>query len=197
MDSHPEDDNPSVPEGALLHRFIADGNDEKLMESIGRKVCLEIPSTFGLTPLQTACFKRKQRMVDILLESGALVNAKSLFTGKTAAHIAAFVGDVTVLEILTNYGAQDTDHIGNNILHEAVLGGHVKMIAHIMKVAPRLALGANRALRTPIHQAAFNNSSLEVVELVCAKGLDYRKLQDANGRTSHDLANLHSTTKWI
>lgn len=67
MDSELED-LPSVPEGSLLHQFIADGNDEKLSEYIRRKVCLEVPSTFGLTPLQTACFKRKQRMVDLLLE---------------------------------------------------------------------------------------------------------------------------------
>lgn len=86
--------------------------------------------------------------------------------------------------------------MGNNILHEAVLGGHVKMIAYIMKVAPQLAIGPNQAQRTPIHQAAFNDSPLEVVELLCAKGLEYRKLQDANGRTSHELGNLHSSMKW-
>jgi ankyrin repeat protein len=73
--------------------------------------------------------------VALLLESGAAVDVRSTGLHKTPLFQAAFEGDMEIVELLVEAGADvnATDDLGNNVLREAILAKRTGVVEHLLE----------------------------------------------------------------
>ena len=81
-------------------------------------------------------------------------------------------------------------------MHEAILGGSVQIVQQLAKTRPKLKNQANNNGRTPLHLAAFIDSSKEILEMALTEKDDLKQAVDTNGRSINEMAKLHSSTNW-
>jgi ankyrin repeat protein len=123
----------------------------------------------GCTALHLALLLGHSKLIEILLESGAEINAR-LPHGGTYLHSAAAVGNCDLLKRLIKYGidvhdAGDTH--GNTALHVAAIKDESSIFPLLMNSGARIDV-RNRFNLTPLHYAAHSeyNGKTTLQEMV-------------------------------
>ncbi|XP_075393450.1 ankyrin repeat domain-containing protein 27 isoform X1 [Tenrec ecaudatus] len=111
----------------------------------------------GQTPLHVAALCGQSSLIDLLVSSGAVVNATD-YHGSTPLHLACQKGFQSVTLLLLHYkaSAEMQDNSGNTALHLACTYGHedcVKALVYYDVQACRLDI-SNEKGDTPLHVAA-------------------------------------------
>jgi hypothetical protein len=121
----------------------------------------------GSTPLHWAVSAQDERIMLVLIERGASVNAKDR-EGKIPLHRAAFAGNVVAIDLLLAKGASinEQERSGNTPLHFATLFGHTAAIRQLLKHRADIHL-QNHIGKTPLQMVLENHRSEEeeVLEL--------------------------------
>jgi ankyrin repeat protein len=88
----------------------------------------------GETPLHTATLYGHRRVVEFLIESGAIVDSRDN-DGRTALHDAGWGSETEVVNILIRHGADVNaqDNFGDTSLHRAVHKGRKKTVQNLLK----------------------------------------------------------------
>ena len=138
---------------------------------------LELAGSDGDTALAWASFKGRIRIVQLLLDKGALVSGAS----HPPLYAASLFGHLDVVRILLEHGADPNRPIptggGSTPLIGASANGFVE-VARLLLDNGAIADLARASGSTPLYMAAHFGHK-EVVELLLARGAD------VNGATSH------------
>jgi hypothetical protein len=111
-----------------LHWSTADDSGEAMKKLLELDANPNLPSSQGATPIMNAVQSNKIDHFNLLLQSGALVNARDN-RGFTALHRAAEMGHTKFVEILLRNGADKTIVAENHTaLSLAVARGHQQII---------------------------------------------------------------------
>jgi ankyrin repeat protein len=134
------------------------------------------------TALHAAARQGDERILILLLEAGAAVNAKERH-GDTALHFAAVAGHLAAVNVLiaNNADIEVTNSENRTPLHEAAFRGKKNVVRTF------LDRGANATSRdslgeTALHRAAHNKKRT-VIKLLLEKGAGLEK-RDLKGRTA-------------
>jgi len=109
--------------------------------------------------------------------------------GITPLHMAAFNGDLAKVKKLlqdksTNINA--TDIYGWIPLHDAVAGGHTKIVKLLLAAGAHINAQDIEEAYTPLHEAARMNHK-DIVQVLLAAGAD-ATIRDAGNQTALDIA---------
>lgn len=109
----------------------------------------------GDTALHYAAIYNHKRAALVLIDAGALVNAKAK-DGNTLLSSAAAQGSEAILKLLLSHGAKVNvrNNEGKNSLHRAVQRGHAGVVEILVNAGARInALDSD--IRSPLHLAAL------------------------------------------
>ncbi|KAK2023021.1 ankyrin [Colletotrichum zoysiae] len=101
---------------------------------------------FGRNPLQSAVEKSDLYLIDLLLKSGANVNAPAAKRGgATALQLAAMEGQIGILRTLVDYGADidapGAEFFGRTALEGAAEHGRIDVIAYLLSIGAQTTEG--------------------------------------------------------
>ena len=163
-----------VDDVADLHAAAKSGDLESAKMAMAVGVDLnQQEDVHGLTPLSWAALTGNSEIVDLLLESGADVNARNR-DGGTALHAAVFLGQSDVAQQLLNAGADVNaeDWDGNRPIH--VLGADWELTQQIAQAIDieiereSVDLGRRQAARVLQEHGAKKGDALIVISIVAA-----------------------------
>ncbi|MHC9538438.1 MAG: ankyrin repeat domain-containing protein [Vulcanimicrobiota bacterium] len=140
---------------------------------------------------------RHREISALLLQRGAQIHAKDTF-GQTPLHIAAYVGNATLVELLLKKDAHtgSVDKNGRNPLHLAAWGNHLKVVEML------LAAGASADHRdsagfTPLHLAVTKREDTSnAVRALISHGADVNA-RERSGETPLFYARNIGTVKTL
>ncbi len=89
----------------LLQNAIKDGRLDDVRVLIDNGVNINQPFSQGVTPLHTAVINNQENIVAVLLQAGAVVDAKDATTQATPLHLAALYGREGIATLLIQHGA--------------------------------------------------------------------------------------------
>jgi len=150
---------------ALLHEAAALGNKELIALLISKGAVVDQLSGGGEPPLVTAIGNDKVEAVEALLAGGAKVDLKILKDNETALMLAAYRGNISIIEILIKKGANlnAKDDNGLTPLFFAVASGKLDAVKLL------LDKGADKKVRLPngmsLYDAAAKNGYQEIANL--------------------------------
>lgn len=140
------------------------------------------------TPLHVAVSEGRLKMVEMLVDHGADVEAVSEQQGSRALHLAAQFGHADIAALLIKEGANtdagDSHH--NTPLHRAAKEGHLYVVRLLLEQGAIIDKRESRYGWTALHEAA-HHGRLEVVELLLSRGADVRAV-DNSGWSPFSLA---------
>jgi ankyrin repeat protein len=141
----------------------------------------------GATPLHLAAAMGDEKLVQMLIDAKASVNAKcnkNMLTGQTPLHLAAGQGRLKVMQILLNHEAavDVRDSFGATPLHEAASHGQKAAAALLITNGARVNARQDEGY-TPLFWAIVSGKA-DVVSLLIAKGANI------NVRTDDGLTPL-------
>lgn len=159
-----------------------------LLLSAGAKVNAQCVS--GFTPLHEACCARRQDLIAVLLQGGALVDLADKH-GVTPIHLIARYGidDLPIANTLIERTADVNvlDAEGRTPLHHACYKDVITIVFAILNRGAELNLRDSMG-ETPLHLASIRNSKIIVTMLLCkGAGVD---LKNDMGRTPLHLASM-------
>ena len=129
----------------------------------------------GKTPLQTACTEGYVAVVKTILDHNRelgkqLIEARVKESGSTLMHFAAENGDLEMVKVLLEYGANPS--VQNNAkeapIHIAVGQGYTDIARLLLDCDSSYKDILDKQDRTPLHYAARNNQ-VEMIELLLSK----------------------------
>ncbi len=143
-------DKPRV--STALHRAALAG-DVAAAEKALAEDDIEAQNTEGRTALHLASKYGHLKVVELLLESGAKVNA-SCYDGQTSLHLAAAAGNFNVVDVLLKAGAEvnTRDKDGNTPIHLAALSGREGTVSVLLENEALAGL-TNEKGETPVDLA--------------------------------------------
>jgi cytohesin len=112
-----------------IRAFFTERDLDKLRKMPGVVIPANPDASFGFltggTPLQAAVAARQKAVAEVLLDKGAMVNAR-FPTGAVPLHLAAMLGDVEMVRLLLARGADRNakDHAGRTPLQVATGAGN-------------------------------------------------------------------------
>jgi ankyrin repeat protein len=77
-----------------------------LLVDKGANVNAELQSSDSVTPLHLSCLSGNKEVVQLLIESGADINARTRTGGQTPLQLAVEFKRDSVIEMLTRYGEE-------------------------------------------------------------------------------------------
>ena len=144
-----------------------------------------------LTLHEAAAIGAAERVRQLVSARGRLIDSHSK-DGFTALGLAAYFGQVEVVEFLINQGANLDLTAGNSMmvapLHQAVAAGHEAVVRLLVEAGADLDVRGQQGW-TPLHAAARNGNT-EMVRLLIGKGAD-RGARTAGGQSAFDIALTH------
>ena len=168
--------------------------DHEAIEAIERGATINARCSDGFSPLHLAAAHRGVRVVELLLEFGADVDAVNS-AGETPLIYAAGAGagldsNSPSLERLLSAGADinATQEYGQSALHVAALAGKPDALATLLEHEPVLETGDSGG-RTALHYAAIQTATAEPVRLLLGAGLDPNATSTDGTTPLHFAAN--------
>ena len=123
------------------------------VETLKQEGNYNFPDKAGNYPIHLACENRATRVIEFLLENGVSVNQRNSKNGRTPLHIAAVFGDIMLINILAQQGAELNAIAGNGETPMALAerAGHSKAASYLCGLQRIETLPDNRML-TPDRQ---------------------------------------------
>ena len=144
----------------------------KLLLNKGADPNLEVQE--GTTPLMVACYNKYYKIIKMLLQAGAFVNAQSTKKSDciTALHVASINNDIQLVNILLNANADINiqDARGKTPMHIACANGNEEMVQCFLLKKPDLSLCDNNG-KSLLH-AAIDSNNTKVVTTLLEAGAD-------------------------
>lgn len=166
-----------------------------LIESIYPKIIKK--GTRKSTPLHEAVLNRHIKLVKLLLDNGAEVNARDE-DRETPLGVAADDGDLYILKLLISRGANinTKNSCGDTPLTEAAEEGHLDIVKLLISSEANIN-SRDKYGYTPLHRAAEKGRK-KIVEFLVSKGAGI-DIRAKNGRTPDQMAldNGHKETSDI
>lgn len=125
-----------MPSGRTALSVACEQNDEAMVKSlIKMKADVNQRDTRGQTYLSIACDKGFLRIAEILIENGALVNARNYYSNnETALHIACQRGDLALVQLLIKSNANPSCIAdGKTPLLLALEKGHLAVVRFFLE----------------------------------------------------------------
>jgi len=142
---------------AAFHDLIRNDELKMVRRSIARdKILVNMADEIGRSPLHIAVINGNLRMVNVLINGGAEVNAVDSLKRLTPLHYAAFYNYPKIMLFLlsrrADHGMADSD--GNQPLHFAAANGCSSTVEILLQHRANPD-GLNKNWQTPLHLAAF------------------------------------------
>jgi hypothetical protein len=155
-----------VPATTSLGQAAVNGHADTIKSRIAQDKDINPRNIRGQTPLHLAAAEGNNDAVQLLLESGAEVDAVATDSGCTSLHYAASLGHVELCESLVRYGADPDAQTARQgtPLHLAVSRGHPEVVALLLKYRARLDIRDKNGM-TPLQQAE-NIKNTVIVTLI-------------------------------
>jgi hypothetical protein len=153
---------PRAPAATSLEQAAVNGPDTiKCLIAQGKDI--NARNISGETPLHLAVAEGNNETVQLLLESGAEVDAVTTNSGCTSLHYAASLGHAGLCELLVRYGADPDAQTAalETALHLAVSRGHPEVVALLLKYNASLDIRDKDGM-TPLQQAENINNRVIV-----------------------------------
>lgn len=180
-----------------LHDAIANGDAAAAKQAIASGAKLERrvgpADDTALTAAAGSRHARAMAVVRVLLAAGAKVNARNTFE-RSAAFLAAWRGDVKMLDVLARAGADlvARDEGGATTLHGAATSGFAPLAKKLLAAGVDPNDRKNRFGATPLHGAATRDRP-EIARLLLAAGAK-PALRDEMGFTPLASAAYYGST---
>jgi len=157
----------AAPLHAMQKKGSPDISTQELKRLIAaKKQTINLHDADGLTPMLYAVQRNKYDWAQILIDTGADVNLPAQTTHVTPLHVAAFKGNLNMMKLLLDAGANvdAVDCKNSTPLHYAALEGkpEAAMLLLVEGVNCEIADGAGF---TPLHIAAQKNND-QIVKLL-------------------------------
>ena len=175
----------SPANAAAFHDLIKEGELEQVRTSIARdSVLANMADEIGMSPLHIAVINGHLRIVYILINAGAEVNATDRLKRPTPLHYAAFHSYPKIMLFLLSRQADHSmaDSEGNQALHFATANGCYSTVDILLQhLANPDCLNQN--WQTPLHLAAYAGRRRDLFPLGTreaargAQGVDARPVQ--------------------
>ncbi len=135
----------------------------------------------GLTPLHLAAEHGHRQIVELLLQEGADINAKSGFK-RTPLHFAASSGHDEIVRLFIEKGAElnENDSFILTPIFQAAYNGHQNIVEMLLSNGINLSATEKNSV-TLLHAAAISGNP-ELVEMLLDKGID-RNVRNIFGKT--------------
>jgi len=138
--------DPTLPDryGYLAIHWAAKQGDISSMKLLLKHAptTIHVKAEYGRTPLHLAAYNGRIMATQLLLDSGANINAKEEDPSQyTALHWAVIHKDLAMVETLASYPQLDlkiVDADGRTALYYAVMQGDIKIVASLLKHYPVL-----------------------------------------------------------
>ncbi len=194
--------NPNIgsPYDGPLHVGARLGSTEIVVDLLDAGADPELPGFGGAHPLHAAALAHKARIISVLLERGAKVDALDN-VGRTPLMTDLSSGDpdLETLTVLLEGGANSNLLDGVSqiyALHFAAMHGRADVVELLLKfkanVDAKVAENGQSVLHFAIaHCHAATNGNVGVVEVLLEHGADVNA-KDINGNTPLDFANMYA-----
>ena len=161
-------DTPHGQGYEALHIAAARGNDDLIPTLLSRSAQVDCKTSRGWTPLFHASWNAHPVMAKKLLHAGANINAQTR-SGFTALHLAAEKGDLDVVNILIDHGANPKNaDASNSVLGSATMGGNVSIVKRLVDLGVDINTQSTHQY-TPILTAS-SKKDLAIVEFLLEHG---------------------------
>jgi ankyrin repeat protein len=192
------DQDPKVTEADPAFRMIravraGDMEELKSMLAKGYDVDLRNKLT-GVTSLHMAATVNNVDMIEVLLEAGAEIDAKTK-EGLTPLHLATGTNRVEAVKLLLEKGAniEAKDNRGNTPLHMTVLQGW-DLTEYLLDKGADIQARCNGGL-TPLHRAAMTGKKKTIV-LLLKRGAK-PDAKDDRGLTPLKMSQMYDVKKSV
>lgn len=194
----------SPANAAAFHDLIREGELEQVRTSIARdSVLANMADEIGMSPLHIAVISGHLRIVNVLINAGAEVNATDYLKRRTPLHYAAFHNYPKIMLFLLSRRADHSmaDSEGNQALHFAAANGCYSTVDILLQhLANPDCLNQN--WQTPLHLAAYAGSRRDLFPSASKKEEDYLAvtrlllLQGATPGIKDIWQNIPETLAW-
>jgi ankyrin repeat protein len=191
-------------ESAVFHDLIREGELEQVRASLARdSVLANMADEIGMSPLHIAVISGHLRIVNVLINAGAEVNATDSLKRLTPLHYAAFHNYPRIMLFLLSRRADHSmaDSEGNQALHFAAANGCYSTVDILLQhLANPDCL--NKNWQTPLHLAAYAGNRRDHFPCASKKSDDYLDvtrlllLQGATPGIRDIWQNLPETIAW-
>ncbi len=191
-------------DSAAFHDLIREGELEQVRASLARdSVLANMADEIGMSPLHIAVIGGNLRIVNVLINAGAEVNATDQLKRLTPLHYAAFHNHPKIMLFLLSRRADHSmvDSEGNQPLHFAAANGCYSIVDILLQhLANPDCL--NKNWQTPLHLAAYGGSRRDLFPYASQKKSDYLDvtrlllLQGATPGIKDIWQNLPETIVW-
>ncbi|THC88226.1 hypothetical protein EYZ11_012330 [Aspergillus tanneri] len=184
--------------GSALVWYAIHGDEHGVrhMLAAGADVNLRSPNETQSTALLEAVIHKHTRVVELLLENGALPDAADLRARRPLVLATAERSDVTITELLLSYGARVNSVVFDKRapLMEAIRSNQESKVVLLLKRgADTHILGSGNTL---LHVAATKNASPTIMKMLIDSGIQVDS-QDSWGRTPLQVAAYYSCARAV
>ncbi len=148
----------------------------------------------GKTPLHTAASKGQNKMVELLIKSGADVNFCNK-EGMSAIHFAAQNGHISVFEALKKspkFDINKTDNRGQTALHYSIINNHTDLAKTLINNS-----NCNISLKDEFGQTALHkttqNDNYQISKELLNKDPDLKKIRDKDEKLASNYLDEKSS----
>lgn len=159
-----------------------------LLVEKGAKKTINTARNDGATPLYVCSECSQPKIATYLLENGARDSVNVKYKGNTSLHVAAAKGNIEVLQLLLDHGADlgATRTDGRTAFHDAATWGNVEAVKLMLKNGAEINAVDNERF-TPLLLSTFY-SRHEVSQLLLEMGADWKKPNDGGWTVLHFAA---------
>jgi ankyrin repeat protein len=144
------------------------------------------------TPLHFAAWRGNAKIVELLLDSGAHINAKGK-DGVTALHLTTYFAEAPTMQLLLDRGADINakNNYGQTTLHEVAFGGNTAKAQLLLDRGADINAKTQTGL-TALHRGAEKGRSA-IVELLLDRGADVNAKDKDEQTALHKAAFMGQT----
>ena len=180
-----------------LHDAVRADDAQAVLKLLDADADLEESDYMLGTPLHIAVSEGRAGMIELLVDRGADIEAKSELQGMRSLHLAAQLGELQIVETLLKQGADvnsgtDADE---TVLHLATKAGNLTLIRLLIDRGAKINAKENSRDFTPLMIASLRGD-LETTKLLIESGADIEATSNS-GRTAFYLATAEESLRGV